>query len=231
MRELPAGSDGILLDFSTGGFPETEAQLCARALLAAVDAGRLPACDVVLSAETILVEALPGAGLDQLSVFRIVHEARREFTGATSASGPASQASPTVDLEIPTVYDGADLSEAADLLGVAPERLIEAHGAVLWRVQFMGFAPGFGYLIPDPSSNPEDCEMFQRITRRPQSRPSVPAGSVAVAAGYSAVYPRSSPGGWFLLGRTATRMWDSAARPPALLTAGMTVRFRREVTP
>ncbi|ALG83815.1 5-oxoprolinase subunit B family protein [Gordonia phthalatica] len=228
MRELPAGSDGILLDFSAGASPEPEAQLCARALRAAVDDGRLPACDVVPAAETILVEALPGAGLDQLAVFRIVHAARREFSGAASTSEPESPAAPTPDLTLSTVYDGADLSEAATLLDVSPERLIEAHQAVLWRVQFMGFAPGFGYLIPDPSSKPEDCEMFQRITRRSQSRPSVPAGSVAVAAGYSAVYPRSSPGGWFLLGRTEATMWDSTARPPALLAAGTTVRFVAE---
>lgn len=225
MRELPAGGDGILLDFSAEASPQAQARRCARALQAAVDDGRLPACDVVPAATTILVEALPGTGLDQLAVFRVVHAARREFFNATSASEQATAAPWTPDVEIPTVYDGADLEEAAALVGVGSDQLARAHRAVLWRVQFMGFAPGFGYLIPDPSNKPEDCEMFQRITRRPQSRTAVPAGAVAVAAGYSAVYPRRSPGGWFLLGHTATTMWDSTARPPALLAAGTTVRF------
>lgn len=231
MRELPAGSDAVLLDFSTGARPEIEAQLSARALRAAVDTSRLPQCDVVLSAETILVEALPGAGLDQLAVFRIVHEARRDFPRATTTSEQdrtLGNAELTADVTIDVIYDGADLTDAARTVGVSADRLIDAHQSVLWRVQFMGFAPGFGYLIPDPSSNPEECEIFQRITRRTQSRPSVPAGSVAVAAGYSAVYPRSSPGGWHLLGHTAATMWDSSATPPALLTAGMTVRFHAE---
>lgn len=228
MRELPAGSDGVLLDFSTEGFPETEAQLCAQALREAVDAGDLPVCDVVLSAHTILVEALPGAGLDELAVLRIVRRARHDFAAAASRSDESVVAEADADLTIPVTYDGADLDDAAVLAEVSADRLIEAHQAVLWRVQFMGFAPGFGYLIPTAPSNPSDCEIFQRITRRPESRPTVPTGSVAVAAGYSAVYPRSSPGGWFLLGRTATTMWDSAARPPALLTAGTTVRFRAE---
>ncbi|MBM7367474.1 5-oxoprolinase subunit B family protein [Gordonia hydrophobica] len=231
MRELPAGSDAVLLDFSTGASPETEAALCARALRTAVDDGRLPRCDVVLSAETILIEALPGTGLDQLAVYRIVHEARREFPRETTTSvhsAPGGDGSTRAELDIAVVYDGADLTEAAHALHITPDRLIDAHQSVLWRVQFMGFAPGFGYLIPDPSSNPDDCEIFQRITRRTQSRPAVPTGSVAVAAGYSAVYPRSSPGGWYLLGHTTATMWDSSATPPALLTAGMTVRFHGE---
>lgn len=216
------------MDFSSGGLPESQARHCARALREAARSGSLAGCEVVLAAETILVEAPPGAGLDELAVQRVLHEARREFSAAASAS-TIDDAPPPVDLELTTVYDGADLSEAAAALGVSVERLIAAHQAVLWRVQFMGFAPGFGYLIPDPTSTREDAELFSKITRREQSRPSVPAGSVAIAAGYSAVYPRSSPGGWYLIGHTAATMWDSTARPPALLTAGTTVRFATKV--
>ncbi|EGD54206.1 5-oxoprolinase subunit B family protein [Gordonia neofelifaecis] len=227
MRELRAGSDAVLLDFSTGRAPEAEAAHVAKALRSALHDGALASCDVVLSAHTILVEALPGAGLDELSVLRVVHRARHSFTEARRSNGlPA-----TADLEIPVVYDGADLAEAAQLAEITETQLAATHSAVLWTVQFMGFAPGFGYLVPAAGTSPEHVRTLARITRRTESRPVVPAGSVAVAAGYSAVYPRSSPGGWFLLGTTDVAMWDSAAEPPSRLTAGMTVRFRAAQRP
>lgn len=225
MRELPAGSDGVLLDFSDEESPEDAAVHCARTLRAALESGRLARCDIVLSAQTVLIEAPPGSGLDQLAVRRLTRASGRERSTGTAQFNTPPGVRQVPDLVIPTVYDGADLTEAADLLGISTDRLVEAHGAILWRVQFMGFAPGFGYLIPDPASAQDDTDLFRAISRRPQSRPSVPVGSVAVAAGYSAVYPRSSPGGWFLLGRTAVTMWNSRARPPATLTAGATVRF------
>ena len=159
--------------------------------------------------------AEPGTGLDVLAVRRVLH--RPHSAAATVGTGRQTS--------IPVYYDGADLREVADRTGLTPRGVIDAHTAVWWRVQFMGFAPGFGYLVPDPASAPDDAALFRAITRRSQSRPSVPAGSVAVAAGYSAVYPRSSPGGWFLLGRTALTMWNSRATPPSTLTAGTTVRF------
>ncbi|WP_347954944.1 carboxyltransferase domain-containing protein [Gordonia aichiensis] len=220
MRELPAGSDATLLDLHAEPFPEATAVRVARALRAAVDDGRLPMCDVVVGADTVLVEALPGAGLDRLSILRIARDARAHAPGTDPATDSA--ASP---LTVPTVYDGADLASAADLAGVSTDRLIRAHSRVVWTVQFMGFAPGFGYLVPHPDADADDTAILARITRRAQSRPSVPAGSVAIAAGYSAVYPRTSPGGWFLLGHTDIPLWNSAANPPAALHAGRQVRF------
>lgn len=225
MRELAAGSDAVLLDFSSEESPEDAADHCARALRTALESGRLAPCDIVLSAQTVLVEAPPGTGLDHLAVRRVERASRRERYTATSQFSARSAATGTPDLVIPTVYDGADLDEVAEFLGVSTARLVEAHAGVLWRVQFMGFAPGFGYLIPDPTSLRDDTNLLRRVTRRSQSRPSVPTGSVAIAAGYSAVYPRTSPGGWFLLGCTAATMWNSCERPPAALTAGATVRF------
>ncbi|WP_346074696.1 5-oxoprolinase subunit B family protein [Gordonia cholesterolivorans] len=227
MRELRAGSDAVLLDFSTGRAPEAEAAHTARALREALDEGRLMPCDIVPGAHTILVETRPGSGLDELSVLRVVHDARRSFT-------PPDEHSPTPsppDLVIPVVYDGDDLADAAALAGMTEKQLIATHSRGLWTVQFMGFAPGFGYLVPGPETSARDADALARITRRGQSRTAVPTGSVAVAAGYSAVYPRSSPGGWFLLGRTDLPMWDSEARPPSLLTAGMTVRFEPTEAP
>lgn len=222
MREYPAGDDALLLDFSGGDDAAGTAARAATALRSAANDGRLAVADVIASAETVLVEALPGTGLNELGVRRVLHD-------LASGEGPvddvaASEATETV---IHTAYDGPDLKAAASIAGCSEQELIRAHTAVLWRVQFMGFAPGFGYLVPDPASEKSDIDLLAEIGRRGQSRPAVPAGSVAVAAGYSAVYPRRSPGGWHLLGRTNQTMWDSSATPPSALTAGSAVRFER----
>ncbi|MGK4584524.1 5-oxoprolinase subunit PxpB [Kitasatospora sp. HPMI-4] len=126
-----------------------------------------------------------------------------------SAEGPL--------VEVPTVYDGADLAEVAELWGVSPEAAVRIHSEPEYRVAFCGFAPGFGYL----TGLPERCE----VPRRETPRSSVPAGSVALAGSFTGVYPRSSPGGWQLLGRTALALWDVRRDPPALLAPGVRVRF------
>ncbi|WOC12944.1 5-oxoprolinase subunit B family protein [Gordonia sp. MP11Mi] len=222
MREHPAGDDAILLDFSGHADAAQAAARAATALRMAADDGRLTVADVVASAETVLVEAFPGSGVNELGVRRVVHDmAVDDGRAADSASTSGDR------IVIATVYDGPDLAAAASIVGCSVDELIRAHTAVLWRVQFMGFAPGFGYLIPDRSSEISDIELLAKIERRSQSRPVVGSGSVAVAAGYSAVYPRESPGGWHLLGRTSRRMWDSAAVPPAILSTGSAVRFDR----
>ncbi|HEX8024665.1 MAG TPA: 5-oxoprolinase subunit PxpB [Candidatus Limnocylindrales bacterium] len=126
--------------------------------------------------------------------------------------------SPTV--EIPVRYGGAggpDLEALAATTGLTPAQLIEAHAGTTYRAQFLGFAPGFAYLGPLP------IELV--APRRPSPRVHVPAGSVAIAGPYTAVYPIDSPGGWHLVGRTAVRVWDPARQPPALLEAGTIVRF------
>ncbi|WP_298446261.1 carboxyltransferase domain-containing protein [Gordonia sp. (in: high G+C Gram-positive bacteria)] len=217
MRELPAGDDAVLLDFSAEPDPAAAAAHSARVLRAASDAGILDVSDAIPAAATVLVSARRGHHIDALAVRRVLRSA------GTSATGPAGAGDP--EIVVPVTYDGADLGEVAALAGVTPETVISAHCATVWRVQFMGFAPGFGYLVPDVSSPADARAVFDGLTRRAQSRPAVPTGSVAVAAGYSAVYPRTSPGGWFLLGHTDIPLWDVSAEPPALLTAGATVRF------
>ena len=125
---------------------------------------------------------------------------------------------------IGVTYDGPDLDAVAEFAGLDVDAVIDAHRETTWRVAFMGFAPGFGYLVPSRSgSGPLDA--LRSVPRRAESRTSVPPGSVAVAAGYSAVYPRSSPGGWHLLGRSDIALWDVNATPPAILAPGRLVRF------
>lgn len=90
-------------------------------------------------------------------------------------------------------YDGPDIAEAARVCGVPPSALIDRHTAVEYTVELIGFLPGFAYLGPLD-------EVLSRVPRRATPRPRVNAGAVAIAAGRTAVYPFTSPGGWNLLG-------------------------------
>ena len=122
------------------------------------------------------------------------------------------------DAVIEVIYDGADLDAVAELTGLSTAEVIAAHTGTLWRVGFGGFAPGFAYLVGgDPRL---------QVPRRDEQRTRVPAGSVALAGEFSGVYPRESPGGWQLIGRTDATLFDVTREKPALLTPGMTVAFR-----
>jgi KipI family sensor histidine kinase inhibitor len=120
---------------------------------------------------------------------------------------------------VPVVYDGADLDAVAELAGLTAEEVVARHTGRELVVGWLGFAPGFAYLIGlDPDLH---------VPRLDTPRTSVPAGSVAVAGPYSAVYPSASPGGWRLLGHTSLRVWDTGAVPPSLFRPGTRVRFER----
>ncbi len=141
--------------------------------------------------------------------------ARLARTAATAEDGPVEAGPPVV---IPVVYDGADLDAVSELTGLSRAEIIERHTGRDLVVGWLGFAPGFAYLVGlDPALH---------VPRLPTPRTSVPAGSVAIAGPYAAVYPGASPGGWRLLGRTETRVWDATADPPSILRPGTRVRFR-----
>ena len=97
------------------------------------------------------------------------------------------------------------------------DEVVARHTGSSFRVDFCGFAPGFAYL--------SGLDEALWLPRRSTPRTRVPAGSVAIANVYSAVYPGVSPGGWHLLGTTTTRIWDVDRLPPALLEPGTEVRF------
>ncbi len=122
-------------------------------------------------------------------------------------------------VEVPVVYDGPDLDDIARLTDLDVDEVIEAHTGTAWKVAFGGFAPGFAYLIGG------DARL--EVPRRDTSRTKVPAGAVGLAGEFSGIYPRSSPGGWQLLGHTDLPMWDVDRDPPALLQPGTRVQFRR----
>lgn len=200
MRWLRYGPDAALVEC---GSP---AEMSA--VRAAVVAANLPdLIEVVPGARTVLIAARPGSsGLDQA---RAVAESADPDNGAIGEPREI-----TLDVR----YDGDDLELVARTAGVGVDEVIELHTGATYTVAFTGFAPGFGYLtgLPEPL----------RQSRLDSPRTRVPAGSVGVAGEFTGVYPRSSPGGWRLLGHTDAVLFDSRAERPALLAPGDRVRFR-----
>lgn len=165
--------------------------------------------DVVPAASTVLVRFN-----DDLA---IVAETQTMLADLLEDVPVGTQMTSGRTVDIPVRYDGDDLEAVAQQLGVSADELIEMHTAQPHRAAFIGFSPGFAYLdVADPRLD---------IARRSTPRTRVPAGSVALAAGYTAVYPVDSPGGWHLLGRTEERMWDPTRASPALIGPGDLVRF------
>jgi allophanate hydrolase subunit 1 len=118
---------------------------------------------------------------------------------------------------LPVTYDGPDLHEVADATRLSVQDVVARHLAPTYTVAFGGFMPGFAYLVGlDPALV---------VPRRGTPRERVPAGSVAVADRFTAVYPAATPGGWRLLGTCATTLFDVTRADPALLTPGTSVRF------
>ncbi len=199
LRVLPLGTDGVLIE--TDGLDESLALFGA--LLAQPVAGIL---DVVPAARSVAVRFLPTL-LPIASLMSVLRSLPTSRDAATQGRL----------VEIPVRYDGEDLAEVAHLSGLSVDEVVDRHAGATYTVAFTGFAPGFAYLTGgDPSL---------AVPRRSTPRTSVPAGAVAMAGEFTGVYPRESPGGWQLLGRTDVALWDLAERVPALLQPGMRVRF------
>lgn len=176
----------------------------ARTLLVAVDPGRLPLESAASWVRRVGADATQAA----------------PAPGGTARPSPAGSGADAIVIEVD--YRGEDLAETADLLEVSAEHLVARHVATAWRVAFIGFAPGFGYLVAD--------EWPFDVPRLDVARTRVPAGAVGLAGAFSGAYPRESPGGWRLVGRTDAALWDPHAEAPALLVPGRTVRFRPVAT-
>ncbi|SOC53816.1 5-oxoprolinase subunit B family protein [Ornithinimicrobium cerasi] len=197
MRVLPSGSRGLLLELDS-----LEEVLARYAALREVD---LPVLDLVPAGRTILVVADRGTDL-------------RALEQRVRAVAPVEHAGAHLDpVEVPVRYDGEDLHEAADLLGCSVEELVRRHREEAWTVAFCGFAPGFAYLRGTRSG--------WDTPRRTSPRTRVPAGALALAGEFTAVYPRESPGGWQLIGHALVQMFDLHRDPPSLLLPGTPVRF------
>ena len=196
MRVLPCGEDAFLLEVAD--VPAAHA-----AVLAALQEAGASAVDLVPGARTILVDGLTGMAPEEL---------------AQAADRPAAR-SPRQGgaVEVPTTYDGEDLEVVGRHWDMTRDEVVATHTGTDFVVAFCGFAPGFAYLAGLPAD--------LAVPRLDSPRPRVSAGSVGLAGEYAGVYPRASPGGWLLLGRTDLVLWDTEADPPALLVPGTHVRF------
>jgi KipI family sensor histidine kinase inhibitor len=196
---LPCGDRALLVQAPDG--------VDAGALAAALERAPLPGQEeLVPAARTVLVR------LDRAPTDSDVAVLRRLRPEASTGRRPGRE----VVLDV--VFDGPDLAEVAERTGRDVGTLVQALTAAELTVAFSGFAPGFAYL----TGLPDDLHVPRRAT--PRTR--VPAGAVGLAGPYAGVYPRASPGGWQLVGRTDAVLFDVDRDPPALLSPGTTVRFR-----
>lgn len=213
-RLLDAGDAAFTIEFGTVIDPQLAAAVGALdiAIGQAQAQGRLPGVvetmptfrsltvffDPLVTARTVLIDALQPL-LDRPAM----------------APGTAGR-----HWQLPVCYDGEmapDLAETAQALGVPPDALVAQHSSTPWRVYMLGFLPGFPFMGDLPAG--------LHRPRRTQPRLRVPAGSVAIASGLTAIYPWESPGGWHLIGRCPVRLFDPAWPVPALLAAGDRVQF------
>lgn len=195
MQLRRCGTDAVLVEVDSLG--EVEA-------VRAVAAGFPDVVELVPAARTVLIVTRPGA----------LQAVRNALTTADLVHRPEAVGAEVV---IEVRYDGPDLDLVAETAGLTTAEVVELHAGADYRVAFCGFAPGFAYLtgLPEPLRQP----------RLDSPRTKVPAGSVGVAGEFTAAYPRATPGGWRLIGRTDAPLFDPRRPTPALLTPGDRVRF------
>ncbi|GED00059.1 allophanate hydrolase [Kocuria varians] len=206
----------------SGGAPASPAVRWAGTKAFLLDCGSLP--EVTRWHAHLAAHPFPGqtdvlaAAATVLVSFVSARAARAAADAIDSVHPAASAEAQGKTVEIPVVYDGEDLAEVARLTGLSEQGVVDAHTGTAWTAAFGGFAPGFVYLVAP--GDPLD------VPRRDTPRTAVPAGSVALAGTFSAVYPRRSPGGWQLIGRTDAVLWDETRESPTLIRPGDTVRYR-----
>lgn len=208
MTPLPFGEAAwlVVLDAAASASERADLTLSAAEALRAA----LPEADVVIGAGTVLVASAspatrPDAATVEAALARVTHASPRDDTSRLLH-------------ELPLVYDGPDLDELAARLGATADDVVRLHAAPTYRVELLGFLPGFAYLAGlDPAL---------RLPRRPSPRPRVAPNSVGIAGEHSGIYPFASPGGWTLLGNyVGAPLFDAQRDPPSLLQPGDRVRF------
>jgi KipI family sensor histidine kinase inhibitor len=198
---LDYGDRALLLQF------DSTAEVLAWAV-ALRDAAIPGVLDIVPAARTVLL-TLDGPHRQGVA---------RRRVGTLRVASDTAPIAPSEPMVIDVVYAGADLAEVAQRTELTTSQVVEAHTAGPWQVGFCGFAPGFAYLVGgDPRL---------AVPRRAEPRSAVPPGAVGLAGEFTGIYPRRSPGGWQLIGRTDAVLWDIDRPDPALLTPGTWVQFR-----
>ncbi|MEL4356816.1 MULTISPECIES: 5-oxoprolinase subunit B family protein [unclassified Luteococcus] len=203
-RLLSAGADAVLVELADAD----QRRRLHRVLLEEPPAGLV---ELVPAARTVLLSA---AGPEQLQGI-VDHVNALVRAGLPATTQTASE--PTT---IAVRYDGEDLAQVAEVVGVSVREVVARHTGQLWTVEFAGFMPGFGYLSGEHGG--------LTVPRLSSPRTRIPAGSVALADEFTGIYPQASPGGWQLIGSTDAPLWDPERTPPALLAPGARIRFVEE---
>lgn len=200
MRFLDVGDSAVLV--------ETATLADAHRVWAALRAAAIPGVrDAVVGASSVLVTVDPLAG------------DRQRLAAVAENAAAAGSAREERAVEIPVVYDGEDLHDVSVHTGLSIEDVVRRHSDATYTVAFLGFSPGFAYLV--------GLDRALRLPRRSTPRTRVPAGSLAIAGEHTAVYPQQTPGGWHLLGHTDVTVFDAGLDRPSLLAPGDRVRFVR----
>lgn len=214
MKIEPLGDSALLVRVLDEFDPDTAPE-AVRIALQQLEAAALPG----------VVELAPG--YSTIGVFvdparsEIFPELRTRIERALRDERKVTRDRPPPAIEVPVCYDpefGPDLDEVARHAGLGPEEVVRRHAGASYLVNCVGFTPGFPYLsgLPGELATP----------RRASPRKEVPAGAVAIGGRQTGIYPRKSPGGWNIIGRTPLRLFDVERNPPAMFHAGDRVRFR-----
>lgn len=211
LRAQPLGDSAVTIAFGT----ERSVRLLKtiHAVAHSLDAARLPYVEDVVPAYlglTVFYDALQTSYAEMAK--KLLEACDRPARSANEAAAPREHL-------IPVQYDGMDLDAVAAATGLSVGEVVARHTARPYTVDLLGFVPGFAYL--------SELDASLQLPRRGEPRPRVPAGSVAIAGSQTAVYPLDTPGGWHIIGRTTTVLFDPAREPAALLRAGDIVRFTR----
>lgn len=169
-----------------------------------------------------LIDLTPGFGSVQIELDPLAADPDTIERAITSALDRLAHITPPTPREhtIPVCYDAAfapDLAALAQRCAISIDEVIDRHTAHAYRVEVIGFSPGFGYL--------SGLHESLHTPRLDSPRPRIPRGSVGIAGEHTGVYPHATPGGWNLIGRTPLALFDPQRDPAALLAVGDTVRF------
>ena len=209
LRARPLGDSAVTISFGTER--SVELLQLIQATARGLESARIPHVEDIVPAYLALTVFYDPLHATYAEMSALLVDA---CSVSNRPGGPAVESRHHV---IPVHYDGMDLEAVATATSLSPAEVIARHTGRKYSVDLLGFVPGFAYL--------SELDKSLQLPRRAEPRPRVSAGSVAIAAAQTAVYPLDTPGGWHIIGRTETTMFDPARDPPALLRAGDTVQF------
>ena len=224
MRIEPLGDSALIVRVVDDFARDPEASLdTVLAALRSLEAAAIPGVTELAPAYSTI-----GVFFDVAEIARAASEQEPWDWLATKIEGVLKVQSPKNEsgveaplIEIPVCYGrefAPDIGDVARVAGLAEAEVIRRHASATYRVACVGFIAGFPFLSGLPSE--------LATPRRAVPRKEVPAGSVAIGGAQTGIYPRNSPGGWNVIGRTPLRLFDVQREPPTILQAGDRVRFR-----